>query len=214
MKIALIIILFLTSILLMGCIKTTKMFNPSGFEDNGSRIMTITDNPVNITGDLNVVGNITGNEIYGEMHFHSDEATGHTIPIASSGVYVNVTGFNGTDSDVEMTQIFTNGFTFINESNALRCDIGGRYLSYWKLSTGNAGNNQEYQTVISVADVRQEITEDHRKIGAAGDVGSLSGGGSFICNSGDIINLQTRNNDGTADLQIHVGLVTIKRIGD
>ncbi|KKK84016.1 hypothetical protein LCGC14_2787610, partial [marine sediment metagenome] len=75
---------------------------------------------VNITGDLNVVGNFTGNQVYGEMHFHSDQATGHAIIINTQQVYVNITGFNGTPADIDMHKVFTNGFTFINESNALR----------------------------------------------------------------------------------------------
>ncbi len=199
MRITLIIALFSVSILLMGCIETTLRYNPSGFEDNGSRIITLTDNPVNITGDLNVVGNITANQIYGDTSVHPDGNI--TIDIETQNVHRNITGFDETQ---------LNGFTL--EDNALVAQVSGRYtVDYWLSLSG--GVNRIYESCIAVNG--EHVTPHaHRKQGTPGDIGSMSGGGVISLNEGDIINLQIRNTEGTQDVDIFFAGMRLNRIGD
>ncbi len=75
MRITLIIMLFLTSILLMGCIETTKMFNPSGWVSDGS--------------NTNTSGNATAENIFIPQYIFPH--TNETIPLTGANEWTNVT---------------------------------------------------------------------------------------------------------------------------
>ncbi len=46
----------ITMVVSAGFLSTTVRYNPSGWEDNGSVIRTLTDNPVNISGNVSIGG--------------------------------------------------------------------------------------------------------------------------------------------------------------
>jgi len=169
----------------------------------------------NMTGDLNVssnlyvAGNITGNQIYGEMWIHNDSSY-KLLVIGSQNVWYNIS-MNSTHADSGQK---LNGFTFDEASNALQADVAGLYRVDYSLSTGNAGTNQEYEFTITLNDVLQNNTDTHRKISAAGDVGNVGGTGFLIIDVGDNVNLQTVNRDGTSDLQLHAVNINLIRMGD
>ncbi|KKK48139.1 hypothetical protein LCGC14_3148130, partial [marine sediment metagenome] len=53
------VFIVLTMVVYAGFLSTTVRFNPSGWEDNGSVIRTLTNNTVQVTGDADFLGNIT-----------------------------------------------------------------------------------------------------------------------------------------------------------
>jgi len=163
---------------------------------------------VEIIGDLNVTGNITANQFYGEMWFNS-HTTGVRSSILTQGVPVNVSGFKlGTETGVDL-----NGFVFDTENEWLSCKVAGKYQSNYQLSFGNTGNNQEYIIVLAVNNVLQNKTATHRKIGASGDVGNTAGLGYLDLNIGDNVSMSVINVDGTDDIISHSGSVNLIRIG-
>ncbi len=161
-------------------------------------------------GGIDITGNFTGNQIYGEMWGHSD--TGNWLgDIITPGLYINLS-INSTGT-TESSQTL-NGFVYEPTTSSLTTQISGLYKVTFSVSTGNVGNNQEYQFVITKNNIIQNQTDVHRKIGASGDVGSLGSSGFIELAVGDFINLQSRNNDGTADLIIHAINVNLIRIGN
>ncbi len=55
-NIFLVILIVLTTSVSAGFLSTTVRYNPSGWEDNGSLTRTLTDNPVNISGNVSIGG--------------------------------------------------------------------------------------------------------------------------------------------------------------
>lgn len=154
-------------------------------------------------------GNATINMVYGEMWAHNDTDY-WVVDIVTQGVYVNVS-INSTDAEAGQD---LNGFGYNPINSSLIAQFKGKHDCSYDMSTGNAGNNQEYQFILTVNGIAQNNTDSHRKIGAAGDVGDLSDRGWIDLNVGDLINFQARNNDGTADLRIHAASVNCLRIGE
>jgi len=165
-------------------------------------------NGIDVSGDLNQTnGNATINMIYGEMWFH-DDTTSVTTVINTQGVWTNITGFDGGDhNDQDL-----NGFSYFN--GTLTAQVSGKYDCSYDISTGNMGNNQEYQFILAINELVQNNTDSHRKIGAAGDVGDASDRGWLDLNIGDDVKFQTKNNDGTSNLLVHAASVNCLRIGD
>ncbi len=159
------------------------------------------DNDINQTG-----GNATIQNPRGEMWFHDDTTSVTTgTPL---GVWVNITGFDGGDDNGQIL----NGFSYLN--GTLIAQIRGGYYCRYDISTGNAGNNQEYQFILCVDGVQQNNTDAHRKIGASGDVGNVGEGGELNLSVGSQVTFQARNNDGSASLEVHSAGVDCVRRGD
>ena len=196
MKKIIIFLLIMTLALTAGCV---KRFNSSGFEDDGTVIESLSPRDVIINGGLKVTGNITGNVIYGDVNVHPDGNI--TIDIEIQGVHKNITGFD---------EMQLNGFTL--EDDALVTQIDGKYLVDFWLSTAG-GVNRIYESCIAVNG--EHVTPHaHRKQGAAGDIGSMSGGSIINLTKGDIVNLQIRNTDGTQDVDVFFAGMRLTRIGD
>lgn len=146
--------------------------------------------------------------VYGEMWFHNDTAQGVITSIASQNVWVNVSGFEQPDES---------GQTLMDVSfsdNALVADESGIYKVEYSMSFSNVGNNQEYNLAIAVNNERQNNTEVHRKIGAAGDVGNAGGTGFINLSVNDVVTLMVINMDGTADVGTHAANVNIFKVGE
>ncbi len=54
-----IVFIILPLVVYAGFLSTTIRFNPSGWEDEGVTITTLTNNPVNVSGDTSFFGNVT-----------------------------------------------------------------------------------------------------------------------------------------------------------
>ena len=159
--------------------------------------ISLVDDP--IVNDLNVTGNFTGNEIYGDISVHPDGNI--TIDIEAPNVHRNITGFDTTK---------LNGFSL--QDDALVAEIDGCYkFNFWLSMSG--GVNNLYESCIAV-NGEHETPHAHLRLGTPGDIGGMSGGGVFCVKRGDIINLQLRNTDGIADADMFYAGMFLKRIGD
>lgn len=152
-----------------------------------------------VIGHINATGNITGNFIYGDISVHPDGNI--TVDIEIQNIHKNITGFDKTH---------LNGFKLVD--NALVAEVDGEYkVDYWLSTAGGA--NRIYESCIAV-NGEHETPHAHRKQGAAGDIGSMSGGGVITLVAGDIVNLQIRNIDGTQDVDIFNAGMRLERLGD
>ena len=167
------------------------------------------NNTLNVTKDLNVEGNITGNLIYGEMWFHQ-HVSGVTSVINTIGVAVNVSGFTGASE----TGQDLNGFGYDSANEWLNCRVAGKYDSSYQLSFGNAGNNDEYMIRLAVNGVGFNKTASHRKIGANGDVGNTAGFGALNLSINDNVSMQIIGVDSSVNILSHSGSVALLRIGN
>ena len=150
---------------------------------------------------LILAGTISTDLEYGEMFDHTD--SGNTITIDDSTSYFNITNLQAG---------LTNKFTVTN--NALIPSIDGTYKFNWAIGFGNAGNNIEYQITLKVNEIIIERCETHRKVGAAGDVGSASGTCLLFLNSDDEVRLGIKNIDGTQNAIMFNVNVNAVRIAD
>ena len=163
-----------------------------------------------MTGNLNITGNITANNYYGEMWVQN--VTGYvTTTISSSNVWYNLTGFNNTEMVIGQS---LNGFTYNNYNEHLTVLIAGKYKVMYSVSTGNAGNNQEYEFAVAINNIIQNNTVTHRKIQTAGDVGNTAGSGFINLLVNDSVYPMVSNKDGTADIQVHAMNINLIRIGN
>ena len=159
----------------------------------------------NATGDIqtnhiNSNGNFTGNQIYGETNVHPDGNI--TVIINTQNVHENITGFNVNK---------TNGF-IMDGNDTLIAQVSGRYQAdYWLSVSG--GVNDIYESCLAVNNEHVE-PHAHRKQGTPGDIGSMSGGSIIDINAGDTINLQIRNTDATANVDIFFAGMRLVRVGD
>ncbi len=166
----------------------------------GEFIDNLVDGWLRVTGNLNVTGNFTGNQFYGETNIHPDGNI--TVIINTQGVHENITGFNESTS---------NGFTLIG-NHSLRVDIAGVYdADFWISSSG--GVNKIYESCLAV-NGEHATPHAHRRQGTPGDIGSISGGGILLLNEGDMINLQIKNTEGTQNVDIFYAGMRFDRIGN
>jgi len=171
--------------------------------------LRITGN-LQVDGDLNMTGNFTGNQIYGEMWMQNE--TGEiTTAIGTQDIYYNITGFNATDWATGQS---LNGFAYDNAAEHLTALVAGKYKIDYSISAGNAGNNEEYHFVVAINNVLQNQTVSHRKIATAGDVGNSGGTGFLDLLVGDNVHMMVADHGGTADLEVHSMNLNLMRIGE
>lgn len=152
-----------------------------------------------ITGDLNVTGNFTGNNYYAEA-WAKDSAISNVV---SQSVYVNIT--NMTNSKV-------NGFDYDGNGTFVSLIDGLLSVNSQFAFSGNA--NQEYHLRFVVNGVGADNCHTRRVIGTGGDVGSASITCLCPVSIGDMINVQIENVDSTGSPSIADVNLNLVRIGN
>jgi len=166
-----------------------------------------------MSGNLDVTGNLTGNNYYGEMWNYTSNATAWVFPIGTDGVYYNITG---------LAPGGLNGFTFNFENQTsggsyLTANFAGRYKVDSAISVESVGTNQLYAFAIVK---NHNINANGRKCYSRRYISNLAAVGAIplTCfmdlNIGDNISLQVENEGGTSDLEVHAINVNIMRLGD
>lgn len=158
------------------------------------------DNDVEIDGDLDVVGNFTGNQYHAQAYYHNVSSI--EIDFAVQDKWYNLT-FDNTDK--------INGFTSI-ENHTLLVNVAGRYLVNYR-ATGSGQNNHMYASVVSINLVPENCTVAGKKMSAGGDVTTLSGTGIIDLNVNDLVNLRMKDHTGTGTGDYYGMNLNLVRIG-
>ena len=148
---------------------------------------------------LNVTGNITTNQIYGEMCKYND--SGDDVTFGAGNTY-----YNFTFKDTKL-----NGFTF--EDNALIPIISGRYHAKYSAS-GSGDANSIYKVVVAVNNIAENCTSSFFRTGNTNDVVSMSGTGMIDILAGDKVTLQIKDITGAGSGKRYASNINLVRIGD
>ena len=174
-----------------------------------SRVTKLFVQDIDASGNVNVSGNITGNEIYGEMWFHNDTVYNITI-ISSSGTFYNVSALGGLQGSNNQT---LNGFTFTGgTTGTLTAQVDGLYKCGYSISGG--GSTNQYRIIISKNNIPQVNTEQHVKSGSGSIINSIGSSGFIRLSVGDMINLQIQNADATNNFEVNSVNLNCVRIGN
>ena len=160
---------------------------------------------LDVKGNLNVTGNITGNQIYGGAWYHNHTATELTFVDGQfySLFFVNGTNINGFD--------FYDGF--LSENSNLTAQIPGKYhVTY--MSSGDGQNNHAYYTTIFIDDVEQDNCESHHKMSAGGDIITQSGNCFIDLIAGSEVSLRTADVGASGTGNYYSANLNLIRIGD
>jgi len=150
--------------------------------------------------NVNVNGNIIGNQIYGEMWYHNHTAT--NINFAVDGTYYLLFFRNST----------LNGFTFDGLNN-LTALIAGKYKSCF-MASGDGQNNHEYYTSVFVNEINQDQCEAHKKMSAGGDIVTQNGCCFIDLTINDKISLRSADIGSTGTGNYYSSNINLVRIGD
>lgn len=171
------------------------------------------DYPLDVRQDVNsttayfekgiiVGGNITGNQIYGELWYHND--TGSSIPFSASGVYYNITA-----PTINYT---LNGLYHVN-GNFLKVALDGRYKVDYDMS-GSGTANHNYHGVVLIDGSPQYNTESHFRVGTGTDVITISGSGFVDITTDNLVSLGIEDSTGTGTGTLYGFNLNLIRVGD
>jgi len=150
--------------------------------------------------NVNVSGNIIGNQIYGEMWYHNHTAT--NLNFAVDGTYYLLFFRNST----------LNGFTFDGLNN-LTALIAGKYKSCF-MASGDGQNNHEYYTSVFVNEINQYQCEAYKKMSAGGDIVTQNGCCFIDLTINDKISLRSADIGSTGTGNYYSSNINLVRIGD
>ena len=137
------VLIVLTTFVSAGFLSTTVRFNPSGWEDNGSVIRTLTNNPVNIFGNVSIGGGFDNGGIdlttvgeirlFGDILIRGDILTITDQEINGSFLPTDDNKFDLGSAILRWKDIYVSGTIF-----------GGTFLGLWQLSNfTNAYDNRD-----------------------------------------------------------------------
>ena len=177
--------------------------DPQAFLDvNGNSIIK---GDLYVGEDLNVTGNFTGNQIYGEMWYHNHTAT--TLTFVSADTWYPI--FFSSDGNV-------NGFTytggFLTESN-LTTQVEGLYQATY-MASGSGKDNHNYFSTVLVNGVERPECSSHKTMSAGGDITTMNGNCFISLSIGDDVQVATMDYDGTGDGNYYGGNLNLLRIGN
>lgn len=165
---------------------------------------------VSMSGDLDVVGNFTGNQLYGEMWNYTANASAWTFALAED-VYQNLTGLG--DGSL-------NGFTTTCNATG----TGGCYLTNTFAGTYLVNAHLSFEPVSGGALISVAVVEDFdvtlnrqcyaRQKMAVNTVNSVDVHCFMPLDASDSINIQIENEENGNDVNIHTVNLDLVRVGD
>jgi len=151
-------------------------------------------------GNLNIAGNFTGNQFYGEM-FIADNA--NPISIGVVGAFTRVEDYVAGE---------TNGFTFDGVGDHLEDEVNGLYKADYSISFIDA-NNRQYLSSLAINDLNQSKCQSGRKIAASNDRGNMGSSCLLRLVGGDKVTVIIANLDSTDNPTIEDSNLNLVRIG-
>ena len=163
---------------------------------------------IDIDGGIDISGNFTGNQIYGEMWNYTSDGWAFAIP--DSSIYYNITDISEAED--------LNGFTHTLETQAnggsyLTAQVSGKYKIDARVSF-SGGNNQLYGYGVSKNGIIQRDCYTRRSTSTTNT--ARGGAGCIISLSvGDKIGVQIEDEAGvTAGVTIYSINLNLVRIGN
>ena len=174
-------------------------------DGSGVRVIIKEGGEFQILNNLNVSGNITGNQIYGGMYNHSHSPTemtfvqyeNYTLPMEESS------SLNGFEHD------FVSGV-----GSNLTTLVSGKYQAHIK-SIGDGQNNHIYVLGLFVNDVSIDQCDAHKKMSAGGDITTMSSFCFVDLIVGDVVDVRISDwtlGGGTGNY--YGGNLNLVRVGD
>ena len=170
-----------------------------------------------IVNDLTATGNITSNQIYGQMWNRSAATNPYVFTIDSVGVYYNLTGLTSNSGTNGL-----NGFNFTDETQLnggsfLTAQVSGRYsatasiCSIVGVATGNI-----YGYAISQNFSRENHNNCYARRTAVNQVGCIPITCFIDVPEDTTVNLQVEQETGgvARDITFHTVNINLVRIGD
>jgi len=156
---------------------------------------------VNVLGNLNVTGDITGNQIRGLMSNHTD--TGVSFTFTDADVWYNFT---------YLTCVKNNGFTCDGEN--LTAQISGWYRVEGQ-ATGKGSANHLFHLGVLVNGIFEEdyITEGHMRMTNANDIVEMTSSGEVYLEAGDVLKLAIRDSTAGGSGIAYTGQLKAIRVG-
>jgi len=175
-----------------------------GFGEDG---LSTDDNTFTLHNlDLVVDGNITGNQIYGGIHYHNHTGTLLTFGTANRYYY-----FFMDNAD------FLNGFTANNigqgKNSSLTAQFAGVYQAVYS-AVGDGENNDIYIVGVFVNETQIESCDSHKKLEAGGDILTMNGNCFIKLNVGDNVSLRIENDGGTGTGNYYGSNLNLVRVGN
>lgn len=151
-------------------------------------------------GNLDIAGNFTGNQFYGEM-FIADNT--NSIAILNAGEFTRVEDYVVGE---------TNGFTFDGVGNHLEDEVSGLYKADYSISFLDS-NNRQYLSSLAINDLNQSKCQSGRKIAASNDRGNMGSSCLLRLDEGDKVTVIIANLDTADDPIIEDSNLNLVRIG-
>jgi hypothetical protein len=158
-----------------------------------------------IFNNLDVTGNATINNIYGEMWYYNQTAT--ELNFAIDGEFYNIFMTNATN---------LNGFTFKGghmQTSNLTAQHAGIYKASFYAS-GSGQNNHIYETAIFIDGVEQKNCGHEMKMAAGDDIVTHGSDCLITLNVGSVVDIRTADVGGTGTGNYYDGNLNLVRIGN
>lgn len=174
-------------------------------------LMVLSTTGVTLDGNLNITGNFTGNQIYGEFYNYSSVLTPANQEINLAGVYYNWTG-NASVGNL-------NGFTFSANSkakggNMLTAQVRGEYKFSFAMSflSETAGGLFGFSIAENSDQMAHRNCYSRRE--AKTEVGSVSVTCIMDLMVGSNLSIMIENENADRDINIHTANLNVVRVGN
>jgi len=162
--------------------------------------------PQMISSHLNVSGNFTGNELFGELFFPLNEA-GLDQVFTAVDVYQNISFFPNAMQSGEM-----NGVSAVND--VLEIEVSGKYaVNYEIVFTGKSST--DFFTAIRINDDIENKSVGIKGVKNDDEIYTITGTDIISVVDGDVVQLCIRQRGGSpAIYSIFTADLNIRRVGD
>lgn len=173
---------------------------------DGVEKLRVTNDVVNVVGDLNVSGNATYNSYYGGINYHNH--AGYELTFGTENYNYTLFMTEGTYTNGMIPQDIGVGL-----NSSLQVLERGLYQVVYH-ATGDGENNDVYRTSVFIGDLSMESCDSHKKMTAGGDILTMPGNCFLRLEAGQNVSLKITNEDGTGIGNYYGANLNLVRVGD